>query len=67
MNTCLRKIDGTKGRREEGMMKCNYIRRSESNQTAGQTEENFAERLARECESERISDSGFQQDEKRGF
>lgn len=40
-------------------MKCNYVRRSESNQTAEQTEENFAERAARECKSERISDSSF--------
>jgi len=30
------------------MMKCNYVRRSESNQTAEQTEENFAARKGRE-------------------
>lgn len=47
------------GRGKEGMMKCNYVRRSESNQTAEQTEENFIERTAKECESKRISDSDF--------
>lgn len=48
-------------------MKCNYVRRSESNQTAEQTEENFAGRATRECESERISDFGLQWNEKSGF
>lgn len=48
-------------------MKCNYVRRSESNQTAEQTEENFAERATRECESERISDSGFSEMKSAAF
>lgn len=40
------------------MTRCNYVRHSESNQTAEQTEENFDGRAARECEPEQISDSG---------
>jgi len=55
------------GRRVEDMMKCNYVQRSESNQTAEQTEENFAEKTMRECESERIFYMNFNETKRAIF
>lgn len=48
-------------KKRKSMMKCNYVRHSESNQTAKQTEENFDERIARARNGTKFLISGFRE------
>lgn len=47
------------------MMKCNYVRHSESNQTARQTERKFRRKNRESAKRNKISDFWLQGDKKR--